>query len=288
METHFQKSCYDNLPGFAVNHTTGVDAAASTIGHLHFNKNRMIVYFLHGSGNIIVENQTHTIHAGDIVITDARELFHCHIDPETYHERISIHIDPYFWERLPWNTKPLFHIFTDRKKGIGNLISGENVRNSGLHLLISELLAVAQSTDDTRDILAISKLMELLSLLNKLEKATTKPTEDAFSKPLIYQILEYLNTHFSENITVNSVAAAFHITASHLSHLFKKQTGISLWNYVILRRLRYANALMAKDISAEEACYAAGFYNYANFYRLYKKHTGTTPAEYKKHKGNAP
>lgn len=288
METHFQKSYYEDLPGFTIKHTTGPDAAASTIGHLHLNERRMILYFLHGSGNLIVENQTYAIRTGDVVITDTRELFHCCIDPDTYHERISIHIDPCLWDHFPWDTTPLFRIFTDRKRGVGNLIRGEMVRSSGLHLLFPELLAVVQKEDRMRDGLAVSKLIELLSLLNKIGNSTPISAENHTAKPLIHQILEYIHEHFRENITVDSVATAFHITASHLSHLFKKQTGISLWNYVILRRLRYANALMAKDFSAEEACYAAGFYNYANFYRLYKKHTGTTPAEYKKHKGNAP
>ena len=289
METHFQKSCYDHLPGFEVNHTAGADAAASTIGHLHLNEKRMILYFLHGSGNIIVENQTHAIHAGDVVITDARELFHCHIDPDTYHERISIHIDPHFWEHLPWDTKPLFRIFTDRKSGMGNLIPGETVSGSGLHLLFGELLTIVQKEDVMRNGLAVSKLIELLSLLNKIGSSTPMPAKNHAENPMIHQILEYIHEHFTETITVDSIAANFHITASHLAHLFKKQTGISLWNYVILQRLRHANALMAKDISAEEACYAAGFNNYANFYRLYKKHTGTTPTEYKKqNKGNTP
>ena len=57
---------------------------------------------------------------------------------------------------------------------------------------------------------------------------------------------------------------------------------VSPWNYVILRRLQRANDWMCQGYSAEEACYRVGFDNYANFFRLYKKHTGISPSQFKK------
>lgn len=282
MGTHYQKVHFDDLPGFRVHHTAGPDAAKSTIQRLHLNNHYMILYLRQGSGNIIVENHSYRIRPGDIVIMDIGEPFHCTIDPDRYHERVSVHIDPRFWKRFPWDTSPLFRIFTDRSRGSGNLIPAEAVNQSGLSSLLGELLAIAQMDSPTRDALAVSKLIQTLNSLEHITKTVEIPAEAAVSNPLIHRVLQHLNEHFTENITVASVATHFHITPSHLSHIFKQQAGIPLWNYVILQRLHYANALMAKNISAEEACYTVGFDNYANFYRVYKKHTGITPSEYKK------
>lgn len=279
MENHYQKEQYNDLPGFRLRHTAGPNAADSTTDHLHLNINQMLLYFIQGSGNLVVEDKAHRIQAGDVIITDSAELFHCSIDPDVYHERISLHIDPQFWQKFPCDMSPLFRIFTDRDKGAGNLIPAEAVESSGLGAALMELFDLVRQDSPNRDMLVLSKLIQLLTLSDELSGAVdTSPQKD----PLLHQILRYLNEHCTEDISVAQVAAQFHITPSYLSHWFKRRAGISPWNYVILRRLQRSNDLMYQGYSAEEACYQVGFDNYANFFRLYKKHTGISPSQFKK------
>lgn len=280
METNYQKKDYNDLPGFRLRHTAGPDAATSTTGYLHLNANRMLLYIIHGSGNIIVGDTAYQIQAGDMIVTDSTELFHFSVDPRIYHERLTLHIDPQFWDKFPCNTAPLFRVFTDRKKGEGNLIPAEIVKSSGLIETLDELFAAVQQPGPARDILALDKLIQLLNLLDKI--GTTVDARSAQKDSLLHQVLRYLNEHCTEDISVDMVATQFHITPSYFAHWFKKHTGLSPWNYVILRRLRRANALIVQGASAEEACYQVGFDNYANFFRLYKKHTGLSPSQFKK------
>jgi len=139
-----------------------------------------------------------------------------------------------------------------------------------------------QQSKPTRDMAAVSQLIQLLLLLNRIAGSATVYGETSTKNPQIQEILQYLNHHCTKDISVDSIAQHFHITPSHLAHQFKVHTGFSPWNYVILRRLHNANVLMRKGVSAEEACYAVGFDNYANFYRLYKRHTGISPSQFKK------
>lgn len=280
MHTNYQKEYYNDLPGFQLRHTAGPDAAASTTGHLHLNKNRMLLYFIQGSGNLVVEDKVYRLQAGDAIVTDSEELFHCRIDPGAYHERLSLHINPQFWDKFPCETASVFRAFTTRKKGDGNLIPADAVKSSGLGAALMALFAVVQKPSPDRNILALGQLIQTLNLLNGIHATTDiqVPPKD----PMLHRVLQYLNGHCTENISVESVAAHFHITPSYLAHWFKQCTGLSPWNYVILRRLQQANALMTQGASAEEACYRVGFENYANFFRLYKKHTGITPSQFKK------
>lgn len=279
MENQYQKAYYNDLPGFFVRHTIGPNAVDSTTGYLHLNANRMLLYFIQGSGNLVVEDKAHRIQAGDVIITDSAELFHCSIDPGVYHERISLHIDPQYWKKFPCDMSPLFRIFTGRNKGEGNLIPAEAVESSGLSAALMDLFNLIQQNPPNRDMLVLSKLIQLLSLLDGLSGAVDTPPQ---KEPLLHRVLRYLNAHCTEDISVAQVADAFHITPSYLAHLFKNRTGLSPWNYVILRRLQRANDLMTQGLSAEEACYRVGFDNYANFFRLYKKHTGISPSQFKK------
>lgn len=279
MEHSYRKEHF-SAPGFYLRHTAGPDAAGSTTDHLHLNANRMLLYFIQGNGNLVVEDKAYTVQAGDVIITDSAELFHCSVDPNTYHRRLSLHIDPQFWDKLPWNTTPLFRIFTGRPKGEGNLIPADTVKNSGLAEALEDLFGAVQQQTATRDNLALGKLLEVLSLLDGIRGSVApRPVQ---KDPTLPRVLQYLNEHCTEDISVESVAAHFHITPSYLAHWFKKHTGLSPWNYVILRRLQLANTFMTQGASAEEACYRVGFDNYANFFRLYKKHTGITPSRFKK------
>ena len=279
MDKQYQKDYFNDLPGFRVCHTAGQNAAGSTASHLHLNRNRMLLYFVRGSGNLVVEDKSQRVQAGDAILTDSTELFHCSIDPGVYHERITLHIDPQFWQEFPWDMTSLFRIFTGRNKGDGNLIPAGIVASSGLGAAIQELFALVQQDNPHKDALALSKLIQLLTVLDGLNVAADTPPQ---KESMLHQVLRYLNEHCAEDISINQVAAEFHITPSYLAHWFKRHTGLSPWNYVILRRLQRANDLMTQGLSAEEACYRVGFDNYANFFRLYKKHTGISPSQFKK------
>ena len=100
---------------------------------------------------------------------------------------------------------------------------------------------------------------------------------------MIKDVIDYIGSNFTENITSVQIADHFFISKYRLEHLFKECVGVSLWEYVILRRLVYCNDLIQNGTSAQEASFAAGFRNYSNFYRLYKKHMGFSPSEYKQH-----
>ena len=86
------------------------------------------------------------------------------------------------------------------------------------------------------------------------------------------QTLEYVNIHMTEDISVQDIADALNVSRSYLSHEFKKSTGYGLWNYVITKRLVYAQKLISWwCISVTEACYESGFQRLCTFYKkLYK------------------
>lgn len=285
MEQNFKKVFYNNRPGYSLTHTCGHSAGGSTLNHPHFCPDYMLFYFIHGTGNIKIEGKHYEFHPGDLIITNPSELFHCTIDPNVYHERIVLHISDSFLSNFPYDPKPLFRIFQDRSKGIGNQIPANIVKSNQLDFLFTQILQLLQNNTPETDIEAICKIGILLSTLNRFTKHPPVPnTAMQQSDPIIEQVLDYLNAHFTEQISIATVADVFNINESYLSHLFKEHTGMSLWNYVILRRLHKFNSQIKNDLSVEEACYRVGFQNYSNFFRLYKKYMGISPLAYKKQK----
>lgn len=278
----YQKCSFNEYPGFTLNHTAGFGAGASTLDYPHTTIHPMLMYILHGKGTILVEGVRYSIGEGDAVLLTPGELFHCQIDNQVYHERIVLHFHPETFHSLPCDTSNLFDPFSKRKHGAGNLIGAATMQSTGLAAQISELLALVQRADPQIGLQCLCTITQILILLT--DAATSSGYAHSDTSALTDSILAYLNEHYSEQISIESVAKAFGLSKSYLSHLFKEQVGMSLWNYVILRRLHLFNDLLRQGRAIEETCYDVGFQNYSNFFRLYKKHMGITPTQYKKRK----
>lgn len=99
----------------------------------------------------------------------------------------------------------------------------------------------------------------------------------------IYDICAYIHAHYREPLSLDALAKQFYISAFYLSHKFKEVTEFNLTDYIQRTRIRNAQqALMftGKQITAiSEAC---GFKSFAQFNRVFHKHCGMSPSQYRK------
>lgn len=100
---------------------------------------------------------------------------------------------------------------------------------------------------------------------------------------LIRSVVNYINQHLSSELSLATLAAEFDKNASYLSNEFKKEVGDTLTTYInkhrILASLRYFNTT---DMSVAEVSVAVGYTDMGYFSRLFRKHVGQSPREYKK------
>lgn len=96
-------------------------------------------------------------------------------------------------------------------------------------------------------------------------------------------VKKYIETHLDEELDRDSLASMVYLNADYLSHLFKKDTGTSLINYIIDRRIARSKELLAKgEMSIRDIALTCGFQNISYFSRQFKKSTGMTPREFRK------
>lgn len=93
----------------------------------------------------------------------------------------------------------------------------------------------------------------------------------------------YIDEHFQEAITRESLSEALHFSAGHLAKSFKKEMGISLGAYIIEKRMEQAKYLLRKGgIPVMEVALLVGYDNFSYFSRLFKLKNGISPKEYQK------
>ncbi|WP_088831596.1 response regulator transcription factor [Paenibacillus tyrfis] len=94
----------------------------------------------------------------------------------------------------------------------------------------------------------------------------------------IDEVRQYIDVSFAESITLESVAGRFFVSKEHLSRTFKQETGSTVVDYIISKRMEKAKQLLLDPAnSIKSAAEAVGYSDITYFHRLFKKVTGITP-----------
>ncbi len=97
-------------------------------------------------------------------------------------------------------------------------------------------------------------------------------------------ILDYVEKHYEEDIYLNLFAEKLQLTAAYISSYFKEKMNVNLSDYINHFRVRKAIWLMeTTNLKNKDIAQKVGLPNINTFIRLFKKHAGTTPGEYRKH-----
>lgn len=101
--------------------------------------------------------------------------------------------------------------------------------------------------------------------------------------PLAENLKSYIDANLTYGVELSRLAQLFHYNEKYLGRLFKKKTGLTVGAYVNSRRLKYAKKLLrSTNDPVIEIAARAGFNNVTYFNRLFKRHCGMTPTEYRK------
>lgn len=94
--------------------------------------------------------------------------------------------------------------------------------------------------------------------------------------------IQYIKSHLSDDLSVDSIALKVKLSPSYLGHLFKKEVGVSIVDYILEQRMETAKIyLQTGQYRNYELASKVGFRSYSYFCTLFKKYSGLTPNEYK-------
>ncbi|WP_172195041.1 response regulator [Saccharibacillus qingshengii] len=106
--------------------------------------------------------------------------------------------------------------------------------------------------------------------------------ESAIAHPEVRRIVEYIHTHYENDITVKSMSRYVMMGENYVSALFKKKTGYTLIYYLHgVRIARAAEQLKETDLPVHEIGQRTGFANDNYFIKIFKRWTGVTPSQYR-------
>ena len=142
-------------------------------------------------------------------------------------------------------------------------------------LMVHGLLESTQKNTDIR----ISKGYLYILTAMILSQVPLARQEDLYDSGGICQdISNYLNQHFTEELSLSQLACALGYSKYHISHIFREKFGCSYNDYLKRLRAEYAMGLLThSELSVTEVCFASGFSSLRSFYRAFHEIYGASP-----------
>jgi len=148
--------------------------------------------------------------------------------------------------------------------------------------LISLFEHFKENGDYGEDVLANATAVKILVLVNRyVFNASSGDIGTPYSgNNLVHSVVEYINEHLLECINLEELSQAHFVSKNYLCRIFKKQTGTTIVNYIILRRIAEAKKFLGEGYDVKETCEKCGFNDYSHFIRTFKKIVGSPPKKY--------
>ena len=243
-----------------------------------------VYFFIGGSVEYSVEGRTYELKSGDLLLINPLELHQPRIAPDQQdYERIVLWINKNYLSELCFNKTSLTRCFDSSIPDHTNLLRPTKIQQTYISAMLTELINESKNDSYAVEIASEAILLRFLVELNRLTiSSESAEKKEEGSSSIIPDVLEYINNHYCEKLTLNSIANEFFVSKYYLSHAFNSAVGTSVHRYIVLKRLIHAKQMLLSGIRSTTAAENCGFNDYAGFYRAFTAEYGVTPTEFVK------
>jgi len=103
------------------------------------------------------------------------------------------------------------------------------------------------------------------------------------SEQLVQLVKQHITADLRDEVSRKEIAARLNMNPDYINRLFKHETGMTMKEYTIHKRIQKAQTLLrTTGLTVSEVALNVGYDNFSYFIKLFKKQTGQTPGQYKK------
>lgn len=244
-----------------------------------------VFFFLSGNVSYNIEGRTYLLRPGDILLTDNQDIHRPEVRPGKPYERYVVWITPSFLVELEKHGPRLTDCFKDASQKDYKLIRPDGKAVAHLKSILDKIVDCRESTEFGSSTLEFIYLCEFMVFLNRAYFATPDMiSKDITENEKINKVVSYINDNLEENLTLGRLAEVCFISKSYLSHQFKEYTGLTVFQFIIKKRLTAARNMIREGIPVIEACMRCGFNDYSNFHKAFRKEFGSSPKAFRPNK----
>ena len=241
----------------------------------HYHTFHKIIILLAGKAGYAIEGERYDLSPGDFVLVGRGSIHRPEVAEDDFYERMILYIDPAYLTSLSTGDCDLEGCFRQAQTAFRYVYRDEG--GSRVRQMFETLARTTREGGYGAALLERAQFLELMVEVNRVCRGGHQ-VQAAAGDSKVVALLQYLNLHLTEELSIDQLAERFYISKYHMMRRFRQETGYSIHGYLTEKRLLLAQRLLAQGVSPSEAGEQAGYQDYSTFSRAYKKHFGRGPS----------
>lgn len=243
----------------------------------HYHTFHKIILLLSGHAAYGIEGKSYPLEAGSLVLVPGGCIHRPEVAQGAPYERMIVYISPEFLKSRSTASCDLEACFAQAREEF-RFVFRAGAEKKALTLLLSSLEREQRSDGFGAPLLAQALFFEfLIAVSRSMAERKLEYVPSTAGDEKVAALLHYLSSHLTEELRIDDLAARFYISKYYMMRRFKEETGYTIHNYVVTKRLMLAREQIALGVPVSEACYSCGFHEYSAFARAYKKLFSVSP-----------
>lgn len=246
----------------------------------HYHDFHKLIWFISGEVEYHIEGKSYKLEPHDILLVNRGEIHKPFVTAGTEYERYVFYISPDFLDEHSEGEDTLDLCFRMALKEQGNVIRLSPSESRTLFETVKLLDKAGKEEIYASRMYCRILFLKLLIELNRC--CISNP--EVFHKMARYdkkvvEIIHYINENLASDLTIETLSDKFFLSKYHMMRKFKEETGYSMHQYILEKRILAARNLILEGSAATVASVECGFKDYSTFSRAYKKLLGQLPSE---------
>ena len=243
----------------------------------HYHDAHELLYIVSGRISVNIGGEEREAGAGSMLVFSRFEEHSVRVLTPKY-KRYTLLISPDTWGSEDYL---LSSVLINRTGEFDHIIDLADSTDK-IEFLMKEMAEEFSSEAPMCEKVLESMLIRLLVVLYRLRPELFLTGENRNTE-IVREIQGRFERDHSEHFSLAELARGYHISVSHLSHIFKSITGYAPIEYLMSCRISAAkNLLSSTDKSIKEIIDLCGFSDESNFSRTFREKVGMTPTEFRK------
>ena len=248
-------------------------------GMRHCHDQYELYFFISGSGEFFIEGSQVNLFPYTLLLMRPVDFHYFHLTGSTPYERCALHFSAGL---LP---EPDRSFLLSSFGEAGSASAEQSVypiqQYPELIAAFSRLDRACKLPEDEQLLMIRAILMEILTMLIGCRRRPrqSESSTKMLTRTMVSEIVDYLNAHLSERLSLDQLTSHFFISKYHLCRTFKQSTGLTVLEYMTEKRIFLAKALLQQGVGPTTVANRCGFTDYSAFYRAFKQLTGFSPSQ---------
>ena len=240
-----------------------------------------LYFFEEGAVTMVIDEKPYPLRQGDVIL----------IPPGVSHRAQLTDGEKPYRRFVFWVSQPFLAVLEGRSPAYGYLLRRAEDRGryvyrfdlptfNAIRTRLFTLLDEIHADRFAKEAAITLCISELLLFLGRTvhEQEQRRNRKEQLSR---YEtIARYVDQHLDESLSLDALAKQFYLSKFYLVHLFRENTGLSVHQYLLKKRLAACCDAMQGGAAVGEVCRRWGFGDYSAFYRAFRKEYGMSPSAY--------